>query len=63
LHSILSDIPGVGEKRKRALLTHFGSIGRVKDASVDELAAVRGIPGSLAKRIYVYLHQDTVLAV
>ena len=56
LRSALSDIPGVGEKRKKALLTHFGSIERVKEASVAELASVPGIPGSLANRIYVYLH-------
>jgi excinuclease ABC subunit C len=62
LRSVLSDIPGVGDKRKRALLTHFGSVDRVKEASVEELAGVPGIPGSLAKRVYLYLHQDKMLA-
>ncbi len=61
LRSALSDIPGVGEKRRKALLTYFGSIDRVKEASVEELAAVPAIPGSVANRVYIYLHQDRVL--
>ena len=61
LRSVLSDIPGVGEKRKKAFLTHFGSVERVKEASLEELAALPGIPGSVAKRVHTYLHQDRVL--
>ena len=61
LRSVLSEIPGVGDKRKKALLKHFGSLDAVKEASVEELAGVPGIPGSLAKRVYLYLHQDRML--
>ena len=61
LRSALSDIPGVGDKRRNALLTHFGSIDRVKEASVEELAAVPAIPDSLAKRVHIHLHHDRVL--
>jgi excinuclease ABC subunit C len=61
LRSALSDIPGVGEKRRKALLKHFGSIDRVKEASVEELVAVPAIPGSVAKRVYIHLHQDRML--
>ena len=61
LHSVLTDIPGVGEKRKKGLLTHFGSLERVKEASVKELAAVPGMPDSLARRVHLYLHQDKML--
>jgi len=61
LQSVLTDIPGVGEKRKRALLAHFGSLERVKQASVEELGAVPGLPDSLARRVYLYLHQDTIV--
>ncbi len=61
LRSVLTDIPGIGEKRKKALLAHFGSLERVKQASVEELGAVPGIPDSLARRVYLYLHQDTVV--
>jgi len=62
LRSALSDIPGVGDKRRRALLKHFGSVDAVKEASQQDLAGVPGMPGSLAKRIYLYLHQDKMLA-
>jgi excinuclease ABC subunit C len=61
LRSALSDIPGVGEKRRKALLKHFGSLDRVKEASVEELAAVPAMPGSVARRIYIYLHQDSLV--
>jgi len=61
LRSALYDIPGVGEKRGKAFLTHFGSLDRVKKASVEELAAVPRIPGSVAKRVYIYMHQEEML--
>ena len=40
--SVLEDVPGIGPKRRRALLKHFGSLDAVRQASVDELAAARG---------------------
>lgn len=43
LHSALDDIPGIGYVKRRALLTHFGSISKVKIASDDELRQVKGI--------------------
>ncbi len=43
LRSSLDDIPGVGPKRRRALLRHFGSLKAIKQASVDELGAVSGM--------------------
>jgi excinuclease ABC subunit C len=49
--SALDGIPGIGPKRKRALLRQFGSIQRIKDASVDELVAATGMAQSQAKRI------------
>jgi excinuclease ABC subunit C len=61
LRSVLTDVPGVGEKRKKALLAHFGSLQQVKQASVEELGAVPGIPDSLARRVYLYLHQDAIV--
>ena len=42
--SVLDGIPGVGPKRKRALLRRFGSVERIKEASTDELVAATGIP-------------------
>ncbi len=53
--SILDDLPGVGPARKRALLRVFGTAKAVKAASVDEIAAVPGIPRSLAETIRTQL--------
>lgn len=60
LASILDDIPGVGEKRKKSLLKHFGSFTKIREASVAELAEVDGISQTIAEEIYSYLrtHQD-----
>ncbi len=53
--SALDGIPGVGPKRKRALLRHFGSIQAIKDASVEELTAASGLSVSRAEKIKEYL--------
>ncbi|MER3473730.1 MAG: excinuclease ABC subunit C [Armatimonadota bacterium] len=56
--SVLDDIAGVGAKRKQALLKHFGSVKRLKEASVEEIAAVPSITRPLAETIYRQLHQE-----
>ena len=53
--SALDNIPGIGPKRKRALLRQFGSLKAIKEASVEELATARGMTQSLAKKIKEYL--------
>ena len=53
--SILDDIPDIGPKRKKALLKRFGSVRSIGEASIDELAAVKGITGKLAERVKKYL--------
>ena len=53
--SVLQSIPGMGKKRVVELLRHFGSIKRVKEASVDEIAGVKGVPGKLAGEIKRFL--------
>ena len=58
--SVLEDIPGVGEGRKKALLRHFGSLKRVRQASIEELAAVEGVGAAVAERIHGFLHPDGV---
>lgn len=52
LNSILSDIPGLGPARVRALLRHFGSVKRVREAGPEEIAAVKGIGPALAETVH-----------
>ncbi|GAB5387878.1 MAG: excinuclease ABC subunit UvrC [Alphaproteobacteria bacterium] len=54
----LDDIPGIGAKRKRALMHHFGSARAVTRAGVRDLAAVDGISQALAQTIYEFFNQD-----
>ncbi len=56
VHSILEDIPGIGARRRRALLTHFGGIQGVRKAGIEELAGIPGINRQLAGRIFKALH-------
>lgn len=51
----LLDIPGIGAKRKQALLKHFGGIPALKQATVEELAQVPGLSPALATLVYQYL--------
>ncbi len=51
LHSRLDDVPGIGPKRRRALIERFGSLRGVQAATVEEIAAVRGFTLSLARRL------------
>ena len=55
--SLLDQLPGVGEKRKRAIVQHFGSPERFLQATREELEAVPGLPGKVAREIYAYLHK------
>jgi len=54
--SSLEGIPGVGAKRRRELLRHFGSASGVANANVDELKKINGISATLAQQIYDHLH-------
>ncbi len=55
--SVLDGVRGVGPARKRALLLHFGSPERLLTASREELEAVPGVPGKLAREIHRQLHR------
>jgi excinuclease ABC subunit C len=50
--SLLDDVPGIGARRKRALLLHFGSAKAVAKAGLADLEAVDGISGTVARKIY-----------
>ncbi len=56
--STLDEIPGVGARRKRALLHHFGSARGVAQAGLADLETVEGISGTVAKKIYDRFHED-----
>ena len=55
--SILDDIPGVGEKRKKQLLLNFKSVEEIKKASIEELLQVEGLNKSVAESIYNYFRK------
>ncbi|MEA3302276.1 MAG: excinuclease ABC subunit UvrC [Pseudomonadota bacterium] len=56
--SLLEEIPGVGAKRRRQLLLHFGGLQELTAAGAEDIATVSGISHALAHRIYAYLHGD-----
>jgi excinuclease ABC subunit C len=55
LRSALEDVPGVGPKRKRELLRHFGSLKKIRAATVDEIAAAPGMSRSAAEAVKKFL--------
>jgi len=57
--SYLDQIPGLGFTRQKQLLAHFHSVDYIREASLEQLAAVNGIGPQLAKDIYNYFHQTT----
>jgi excinuclease ABC subunit C len=58
LRSALDGIPGVGEAFQKKLLNHFGSVRAMREASVEDLQAVKGIGENKAKAIFDALHAD-----
>ena len=57
--SLLLDVPGIGDARRKALLKHFGSMTAMRRASVLELAAVDGMNESVAATLYDYIHEES----
>ncbi len=57
LQSVLESIPGIGDGRKKALLRHFGALKRVREATLEELAAVEGFGAKQAAAVHAFFHQ------
>jgi excinuclease ABC subunit C len=53
--SVLDSVPGIGPRRKRALLRQFGSVKAIREAPLEELAGVKGMTRNLAKKMKEYL--------
>lgn len=60
VHSLLDDIPGIGPARRKALMKAYRNIGDLREASVEELAAIPQIPLKIAEEIYSFFHQSMV---
>ncbi len=57
-HSVLDNIAGIGETRRKALLKAFGSIARIKNASPEELASVKGMDSRSARSVFNAFHPE-----
>lgn len=55
-HETLKDIEGIGDKRKKDLMTHFGSVREIAGASIASLMRVPGISEKIAKKVYTFYH-------
>jgi excinuclease ABC subunit C len=62
LSSVIDEVEGIGPIRKKALLKRFGSVRRIREASVEELAETPGIPRELAERLKGHLAREGMLA-
>lgn len=57
IHSILDDIPGIGNVRRKALMRHFKSIEAITNAGVDEIAKVESMDARAAQSVYNFFHK------
>ena len=58
VRSVLDDIKGIGEVRRKALLRHFGSIERIAAAEVADLLEVDGMTIPAAEQVYLFFHRE-----
>ena len=56
VHSVLDDIPGIGERRRKALMRRFRGIEGIREASVEELAETESMNAASAKQVYDFFH-------
>lgn len=59
IQSVLDEVPGLGEKRRKELLKHFGSLKKVRQASIEDLQVVSGVGPKLAQAIYDTLTEQS----
>ena len=60
VRSVLDNIPGIGEKRRKALMRYFDDIDQIKAADVEKLASVPEIPLNVAQDIYSFFHGNMI---
>ena len=58
--SVLDEIDGIGPTRKRALLSHFGSVRAIMDADINALKHVPGLGKNAAEKIYAHFHSEVI---
>ena len=58
LRSVFEDLSGIGPKRKKILMLHFGSINNIKTATLDELRKVKNVPRSVINKVYEFFHSQ-----
>ncbi len=56
--SVLNNIPGIGAKRRKELMKHFGSVEKIKEASAEEIAALPNMGKSAAEAVVTYFHSE-----
>jgi excinuclease ABC subunit C len=56
--SHLDNIPGIGVKRRNSLLAYFGTVDKIKNATIEELCQVEGISRSVAEKVYLFLQSN-----
>lgn len=57
--SALNEVPGIGPKRRKALIKHFGRVEAIKEASVEELEVAPGMTKPAAEAVYKHFHSDS----
>ena len=57
VHSVLDDIPGIGETRRKALMRRFRSVENIRDASVEELSQTESMNVQSAEAVYQFFHR------
>ncbi|MBQ1310540.1 MAG: excinuclease ABC subunit UvrC, partial [Blautia sp.] len=58
VHSVLDDIPGIGDTRRKALMRRFRSIEKIRDASLEELSSTESMNARSAEEVYAFFHKD-----